>query len=158
VVRPADAGRLMARTSKRGGSSSERPLRVLGYVRCSLEEQAASGAGLAAQRKAIREACTARGYELAEILEDAGWSGKSLDRPGISTALERLDTREADALMVAKLDRLSRSLLDFAQVDGQGAEQASDDRRSRPGCGHVDPSRRDDRQRAGDVQPVRAAV
>lgn len=113
----------MARTSKRGGSPSGGPLRVLGYVRVSTEEQADSGAGLAAQRKAIREGCASRGYELGEIVEDAGWSGKSLDRPGIASAIERLDAAEAGALMVAKLDRLSRSLLDFAQLMEKARER-----------------------------------
>jgi DNA invertase Pin-like site-specific DNA recombinase len=91
-------------------------LRVLGYVRVSTDEQADSGAGLAAQRKAVTDGCEMRGYQLVEILEDAGWSGKSLDRPGIAAAIERLDAGDADALMVAKLDRLSRSLLDFSQL------------------------------------------
>lgn len=107
---------MATRTRKRGGSPSGGPLRVIGYTRVSLQEQADSGAGLAAQRKAIRDACQARGYDLLEILEDAGWSGKDLERPGIAQALERLDAGQADALMVAKLDRLSRSLLDFAQI------------------------------------------
>lgn len=107
---------MTTRTGKRGGSPPGGPLRVLGYVRVSTDEQADSGAGLAAQRRAIREACASRGYQLIEILEDAGWSGKSLDRPGISEAIERLDGHDAGGLIVAKLDRLSRSLLDFAQL------------------------------------------
>jgi DNA invertase Pin-like site-specific DNA recombinase len=69
---------------------------------------------MAAQREAIAGACATRGYELLEVFEDAGWSGKSLDRPGLRCALEMLDTGEADALVVSKLDRLSRSLVDFA--------------------------------------------
>jgi DNA invertase Pin-like site-specific DNA recombinase len=90
------------------------PFRVLGYVRVSTEEQGKSGAGLAAQRKAIREACVSRGFELLDIVEDSGYSAKSLDRPGITSALAELEAGRADALLVAKLDRLSRSLLDFA--------------------------------------------
>ena len=89
-------------------------MRVLGYVRVSTEEQKRSGAGLAAQRSAIRQACETRGYTLMRIVEDGGYSAKSLERPGITTVLEELDAGNADALMVAKLDRLSRSLLDFA--------------------------------------------
>jgi len=89
-------------------------LRVLGYVRVSTEEQGRSGAGLAAQRIAIKDACANRGYELLDIKEDAAQSGKNLERPGIEAALKELDAGRADALMVAKLDRLSRSLLDFA--------------------------------------------
>src|SRR5580658_9345960 len=93
---------------------TEGPLRVLGYTRVSTEEQKRSGAGLAAQRSAIHRACTDRGYELLDIIEDAGWSAKSLDRPGIVCVLDDLDTGRADALMVAKLDRLSRSLMEFS--------------------------------------------
>jgi len=89
-------------------------LRVLGYLRVSTEEQGRSGAGLAAQRAAIRRACEERGYNLADLVEDKGFSAKSLQRPGITRVLEQLDAGGADALMVAKLDRLSRSLLDFA--------------------------------------------
>jgi DNA invertase Pin-like site-specific DNA recombinase len=89
---------------------------VLGYVRVSTEEQCRSGAGLCAQRDAISEACKARGYKLLDTIEDAGYSAKSLERPGIIAALAELDAGRADALMVAKLDRLSRSMLDFAQL------------------------------------------
>jgi len=89
-------------------------LRVIGYARCSTQEQAASGAGMTAQRDAITEACRVRGYELVGIEEDPGVSGRSLRRPGIIAALEQLDAGKADALMASKLDRLSRSTLDFA--------------------------------------------
>jgi DNA invertase Pin-like site-specific DNA recombinase len=105
-----------APTAKRGGSLSGEPLRVLGYTRVSTEDQAESGAGLAAQRSAIHAACQARGLELVDIVEDAGWSGKSLERPGLATALGQLDAGKVDAIVVAKLDRLSRSLIDFANL------------------------------------------
>ena len=98
------------------GPASAGPPRVLGYVRVSTDEQANSGAGLAAQREAITRACRERGYKLAAIVEDAGFSAKTMTRPGITVALAQLDSGEADALMVAKLDRLSRSLLDFAKL------------------------------------------
>lgn len=101
------------RRSTKQGAPKGASLRVLGYVRVSTEEQGRSGAGLAAQRAALRQACEQRGYEL-ELVEDSGYSAKSLDRPGIIAALEELDAGRAGTLMVAKLDRLSRSLLDFA--------------------------------------------
>jgi site-specific DNA recombinase len=82
---------------------------VLGYVRVSTDEQARSGAGLAAQRQAVERACSQRGYDLLEIVEETnGVSAKSLEHPGIMRALEELGAGRADALMVAKLDRLSR--------------------------------------------------
>jgi DNA invertase Pin-like site-specific DNA recombinase len=106
----------MARKVRQGRPSSDGPLHVCGYCRVSLAEQADSGAGLAAQRDAISVACASRGYQLVEIVEDAGWSGKDLDRPGITAVIARIEAGEAGALLVAKLDRLSRSLLDFAQL------------------------------------------
>lgn len=91
-------------------------MRAIGYIRVSTEEQADSGAGLAAQRQAIEQEVTRRGWELAEIIEDAGYSAKNMRRPGVQAALEMLDRGEAAGLVVAKLDRLSRSMLDFTAV------------------------------------------
>lgn len=101
-------------------SDRKRPISagsVLGYVRVSTSEQAQRGVGLDAQRSAIRAECERRGWVLADVLEDAGASGRSIaGRAGLQAALERLEDGEADALVVSKLDRLSRSLLDFAAL------------------------------------------
>lgn len=88
-------------------------MRLLAYARVSTSEQAERGYGLEAQATAIREACKARGWELVELIRDEGESGKSLERPGLRRALERLAAGEADGLLVSKLDRLSRSVVDF---------------------------------------------
>jgi DNA invertase Pin-like site-specific DNA recombinase len=87
--------------------------RVVGYCRVSTEEQGVSGAGLAAQRKAIRAECERRGWELVRIEEDV-LSGRSLNRAGLNQALDSCRTGEVSGIVVAKLDRLSRSLVDFA--------------------------------------------
>ncbi len=99
-------------------------MRVLGYVRVSTSEQASSGAGLAAQRAAIAEEATRRGWTLIDTIEDAGYSARDIKRPGIRLALDLLSARQADALVVAKLDRLSRSMLDFAGIMAQAQKQA----------------------------------
>jgi DNA invertase Pin-like site-specific DNA recombinase len=91
----------------------ETAMRCVGYVRVSTDEQGVSGAGLAAQRAAIEHECEHRGWDLAEIVEDVGYSAKNLRRPGVQRALERLSAGDAQALVAAKLDRLSRSMLDF---------------------------------------------
>jgi DNA invertase Pin-like site-specific DNA recombinase len=91
-------------------------MQVIGYVRVSSDEQAMSGAGLQAQRRAITQECARRGWQLVQVIEDAGWSAKDLRRPGIRAALEVLESGDAKALVVAKLDRLSRSLLDFTKL------------------------------------------
>lgn len=90
---------------------------MIGYLRVSTEEQANSGLGLAAQRDAIRAYADAHGWDIVWH-EDAGHSAKSLDRPQLQAALARLHTRhrDVDGLVVAKLDRLSRSVTDFAGV------------------------------------------
>lgn len=90
---------------------------VIGYVRVSTEEQAHSDAGLEAQRSAIREECRRRGWDLLAIHEDAGVSGKEMTkRPALGAALDQLAAHRAGALVVAKLDRLSRSLPDAAAL------------------------------------------
>lgn len=89
---------------------------VVGYIRVSTAEQADSGAGLEAQRQAIRMAVEARGWQLTAIHEDAGASGKGLKRPGLNDALRSVEHGGAEALVVAKLDRLSRSIVDFTQL------------------------------------------
>ena len=91
-------------------------MRVVAYVRVSSEEQADSRAGLSAQRAAIEAECERRGWQVVEVIEDAGYSAKDLRRPGVLAALEQLERKRADGLVVAKLDRLSRSMLDFTAV------------------------------------------
>jgi len=88
--------------------------RVIGYMRVSTEELAESHAGLDARRLAILAEAKRRGWREAQIRwsKDAGFSGKDLKRPGISLALEALRRGEADTLVVAKLDRLTRAMRD----------------------------------------------
>ena len=97
---------------------------VVAYIRVSTEEQADSGLGLEAQRTAIAAECERRGWELGETFEDAGVSGKTLaGRPALERALGAVQSGQAGALVVAKLDRLSRSLLDFAALMEQARRQ-----------------------------------
>jgi DNA invertase Pin-like site-specific DNA recombinase len=102
-----------AQKARKGRSEAPgRALKALGYIRVSTEEQGASGAGLEAQRAAIESACRDRGFELVDVYREVA-SAKSLDRPDLTACLAQLDAGRADALVVAKIDRLSRSLLDF---------------------------------------------
>jgi DNA invertase Pin-like site-specific DNA recombinase len=90
---------------------------VVGYTRVSTDERASSGLGLKAQRTLIEAECERRGWELIRVFEDAGASGKALSgRPALTKALEAVRGGTAGALVVARLDRLSRSLLDFASL------------------------------------------
>jgi DNA invertase Pin-like site-specific DNA recombinase len=69
-----------------------------------------------AQESAIRAAAERGGWELVSIVRDEGASGRDLDRPGIREALAQAATAHADALAVAKLDRLTRSLVGLADL------------------------------------------
>ena len=97
--------------------------RVIAYVRVSTEEQAENGGGLEAQRAALAQEIGRRAWTDVEWIEDAGYSAKDLDRPGIRRALAALETGTANVLVVAKLDRLSRSLLDFAATMKAATDQ-----------------------------------
>jgi DNA invertase Pin-like site-specific DNA recombinase len=94
----------------------EPTVRALGYGRVSTSEQTENGYGLTDQDQKLRAEIKHRGWELVDIVMDEGESGKDLDRPQIRSVLDRIAGGEADALVVTKLDRLTRSTLDFAEL------------------------------------------
>ena len=67
---------------------------VAGYVRVSTEEQAASGASIAAQRDRLEAYAKATDRSLQLIFSDEGRSGSTLDRPGLRHLLELVNGRE----------------------------------------------------------------
>jgi DNA invertase Pin-like site-specific DNA recombinase len=85
-----------------------------GYTRVSTEEQAASGNGLEAQRATIDAEAERRGWTV-EHFTDAGVTGKVIG-PQLREVLELLATGQGDGLVEAKLDRLSRSIINAANV------------------------------------------
>lgn len=103
----------MTAPSKRRSQSPARVPRAIGYTRVSTGDQVESGAGLDAQRSALEAEAARQGFAL-EIVTDAGLSGKDMRRPALIDALDRLDRGDADVLVAAKLDRVSRSVRDFA--------------------------------------------
>jgi site-specific DNA recombinase len=99
----------------RGMAMTARP-RVVGYVRVSTVEQAKEGISLAAQRVRIEAYCVAMELELVAVHEDAGLSAKTLDRPALQAALADMEAGRADGLVVAKLDRLTRRVVDLGTL------------------------------------------
>jgi site-specific DNA recombinase len=89
------------------------PTRIVGYIRVSTDKQATEGNSLEAQRARLEAYATAMQLEIVAFEVDAGLSAKSLERPGLQRALARLDAFEADAILVVKLDRLTRSVRDL---------------------------------------------
>src|SRR4051794_8502838 len=104
--------------------------KVVGYTRVSTEEQATTGHGLEVQERAIRSFCQSQGYELVEIVSDAGVSGakRPEDRDGFRRVLELAVAGEFSILLVWKFDRLARNLL-FQRDD---RTRAAGEMRSQP--------------------------
>jgi DNA invertase Pin-like site-specific DNA recombinase len=92
------------------------PMRALGYASAA----ATGGAGaedLEAQRKAIERSCEAHGCELVEVVADREpKDGKAFDRPGLSHALERIAAGDASCVIVAGLERVSRSVAELGTL------------------------------------------
>jgi DNA invertase Pin-like site-specific DNA recombinase len=88
-------------------------MKAIGYVRVSTEEQATQGVSLDAQTDKIQAYASLYDIELLEIITDAGVSAKTLERPGLEKALKMLEAGEAEALVIVKLDRLTRSVRDL---------------------------------------------
>src|SRR5271163_4953651 len=85
---------------------------AIGYVRVSTERQTEQGVSLEAQEAKIRAMVTVQGAELIEVIVDGGESAKSLNRPGLQRLLALINAGKVEAVIVAKLDRLTRSVKD----------------------------------------------
>lgn len=90
-------------------------MRLIGYYRVSTTEQGESGLGLEAQEAAVRSYAALRGDEIILEAREVA-SGADTRREVLTTALETLKSGAADGLIVAKVDRLTRSLLQFAEL------------------------------------------
>ena len=91
-------------------------MRAIGYIRVSTDKQADRGVSLEAQEAKVQAMAVVQGAELAEVIVDAGESAKSLDRPGMARLLAMVDSKAVDVVIIAKLDRLTRSVKDLAEL------------------------------------------
>jgi DNA invertase Pin-like site-specific DNA recombinase len=87
---------------------------MFGYCRVSTEEQVASGNGLEAQRAAIDAEAARRGWDV-EHHSDDGVTGKIIG-PSLREVLQLLASGQGDGLVVAKMDRLARSIINAANI------------------------------------------
>lgn len=88
-------------------------MKAILYCRVSTEYQADEGHSLEAQAAKLKQSAVDRDIPVVEIITDDGRSGKTLKRPGLMRAFQMLQKDEADTLIVTKLDRLTRSLIDL---------------------------------------------
>lgn len=87
--------------------------RAVGYIRVSTSEQATEGISLDNQKRKIAAYAEVKDLKLIKIIADEGRSGKNLSRPGIVELLELVKTKQIDAVVVYKLDRLTRKTKDL---------------------------------------------
>src|SRR5579872_239746 len=90
--------------------------RTIAYLRVSTDKQADRGVSLDAQRAKVAAYAELYDLDLVDVIVDAGASAKTLDRPGLTRALAMLKKGAADALLVVKLDRLTRSVRDLGEL------------------------------------------
>ncbi|WP_420110744.1 recombinase family protein [Pseudactinotalea sp.] len=95
-------------------------MNVAGYLRVSTADQEY---GIDAQRAAIETEASRRGWQVT-FYDDAGRSGRDTTRPGLQEALRALQAGEEQVLVVSKLDRLSRSVADFATLMDKARQQS----------------------------------
>jgi DNA invertase Pin-like site-specific DNA recombinase len=99
-------------------------MRAITYARVSTGKQAESGLSLDDQAERMGRELERRGWEHVEAHTDAGRSGRTgKSRPALEAALDALAAGEADALVVAKLDRLARSTIALSRIMQTSQEQ-----------------------------------
>jgi DNA invertase Pin-like site-specific DNA recombinase len=87
-------------------------LKAAGYIRVSTEDQAKEGVSLDNQEAKIKAYASLNDLNLVEVIRDGGASGKSLDRAGMVKLLGMVEKGSIEAVIVYKLDRLSRKTID----------------------------------------------
>jgi site-specific DNA recombinase len=126
ILRPARID-IMSRDRRAPWSGEEEPGRSTRALRCAIYTRKSTEEGLhqdfntlEAQREAaeayIRSQLQAGWIALAERYDDGGYTGANLDRPALRRLLADIAADRIDCVLVYKVDRLSRSLLDFARL------------------------------------------
>ena len=95
--------------------------KLVGYVRIGPRERDDERPSLDIQRRGLENAAQAKGWELVRVEEDVR-SGRSLRRPGLRAALAACRAGEAEGIAVARLDRLTYSLSDLAELVREAVE------------------------------------
>ncbi len=89
-------------------------MRAALYARVSTDDQAREGFSLDAQIKRMTAYCRVRGWDVADIYRDEGFSGRSADRPEYSRMMSESD--RWDIILVLKMDRIHRNSVNFAAM------------------------------------------
>lgn len=83
------------------------------YIRVSTKKQVEEGYSLDAQLERLTKLCETNGYIIYKIYTDEGKSGKDTNRPAFQDMMKDMRNKEFDKILVMKLDRISRSVIDL---------------------------------------------
>jgi site-specific DNA recombinase len=95
---------------------TDKQLTVDLYIRVSTDRQAKEGDSLEEQENELKKFCDYRNFKINQILIEKGKSGGNTNRPEYKKLLADIEAKKINAIVVKKLDRLSRSLLDFEDL------------------------------------------
>ncbi len=91
-------------------------MQAVGYVRVSTEDQARDGVSMGAQQAKLEAYCLVKDWALVQVIRDEGYSAKHLKRPGLEELIALVTSRRVEAVIVYKLDRLTRSVSDLDKL------------------------------------------
>jgi site-specific DNA recombinase len=86
------------------------------YIRVSTDRQVREGDSLEEQENELKKFCEFRGFHIHQLYIEKGKSGGSTNRPEYQKLIKDIEAKKVNAVIVKKLDRLSRSLLDFENL------------------------------------------
>ena len=82
------------------------------YVRVSTDDQRDNGHSIDSQLRMLKEYCEKENYDIVDVYNDAGYSGKDLFRPEMQRLQQDIKSRKLDKLLAIKVDRLTRNNFD----------------------------------------------
>ncbi|UPO88306.1 recombinase family protein [Niallia sp. Man26] len=91
-------------------------MKCVAYIRVSTDEQAKHGYSIAAQIERLEAYCVSQEWSLIDTFIDDGYSAKDLNRPQFKEMMNRIKNENIDVLLVYRLDRLTRSVLDLYEI------------------------------------------
>lgn len=91
-------------------------MRVAIYVRVSTIEQFKEGYSITEQIARLTKFCEAKGWTVYKVYTDGGYSGADMERPALQEMIRDIGYGLFDAVLVYKLDRLSRSQRDTLEI------------------------------------------
>lgn len=86
------------------------------YIRVSTDEQAQEGYSIRAQEERLIAYCQSQDWEVTKIYRDEGYSAKDIKRPQLTHLIEDIKERKIDVVLVYRLDRFTRSVLDLHKL------------------------------------------